>query len=86
MRHFCNETSRLFSDGFERKLTLFERLRVRLHLWMCNPCSNYASNLKILDRLLASMRKRADEQAPCLSAKDRQQIQLALKDLTRSYG
>jgi len=79
MKHFCKETSRLFSDGYERKLTLLERLRVRLHLWMCNPCSNYASNLKMLDRMLSRIRKQADTHAPCLSDNDRQRILKAVQ-------
>jgi len=84
MRHFCKETSHLSSDAYERELTTLERLRVRLHLWMCNPCSNYASNLKVLDRLLAGMRKHADEQAPCLSAKDREFILKAVQQQTQA--
>jgi len=79
MKHFCKETSRLFSDGYERELTLLERLRVRLHLWMCDPCSNYASNLRMLDHMLSHIRKQADAHAPCLSDSDRQRILKAVQ-------
>jgi len=84
MKHFCRETSRLFSDGFERELTLLERLRLRLHLWMCNPCSNYAFNLRLLDRIFHELRQHADERAPCLSSKDKQHILDAVQRQTQA--
>ena len=74
MKHFCKEISRLYSDGYERELTVFEQLRVRLHLWMCKPCSNYASNLRMLEGMFSHIRKQADVHAPCLSDDDRQRI------------
>ncbi|HCS12188.1 MAG: hypothetical protein COS82_01620 [Zetaproteobacteria bacterium CG06_land_8_20_14_3_00_59_53] len=83
MKHFCRETSRLLSDGFERKLTLAERFRLRLHMWMCNPCSNFGLNLELLHRMLAGMQRHADQHAPCLSDRDRQRILDALRQQTR---
>lgn len=74
MRHFCREISQLVSDGYERRLSPGERLRMRLHLWMCRPCSSYSANLSRLDRVFAGIRKRADERAPCLTERDRQKI------------
>jgi len=74
MKHFCREASRLMSDGYERELSLAERIRLRLHLWMCDACNNYGINLKLMRRLLGEMRTQADKRAPCLSEKDRQHI------------
>jgi len=74
MKHYCREASRLSSDAYERELSLIERIRLRLHLWMCGACRNYVFNLKILNRALAGIRRHADERAPCLSDQARQRI------------
>jgi hypothetical protein len=44
----CKNVSPLFSYAFDRKLSLIERLRVRLHLYTCGACLNYVSNLKFM--------------------------------------
>ncbi len=44
----CKTVSPLFSHALDRKLSLLERLRVRLHLYTCGACLNYVSNLKFL--------------------------------------
>jgi len=80
MKHFCGNISRLLSDGYERELTLPERMRIRMHLWMCRPCSNYGNSLGLINRLLADMRRHADEHAPCLSDRDRQKILTAVRE------
>lgn len=83
MKHFCRESSRLLSDGFERRLTLAERFRLRLHMWMCSPCRNFGLNLDLLHRIFAGMQRHADKHAPCLSAKDRQYILDAVRQSTK---
>lgn len=44
----CKETAQLISESLDRSLTLRERLGLRLHLWRCDMCSRYASQLKFL--------------------------------------
>ena len=44
----CKQVAPLFSDAYDRKLSLVERLRVRLHLYTCGACLNYVSNLKFM--------------------------------------
>jgi len=83
MNHFCREASQLMSDGYERELSPVERIRLRLHLWMCGACSNHGSNLGLLHRLFADMRKHADTHAPALSEQDRQKIRLAVHKQTQ---
>jgi len=82
MKHFCREASKLASDAHERQLGLIERLRLRLHLWMCAPCNNYVANLKILNGVIASMRRHADENAPCLSTGQKERIGRFLEEQT----
>jgi len=84
VKHFCREASRLVSDAGERDLTLAERFRLRLHLMMCNPCSNHVANLGVLERVFAAMRRQADESAPCLTEQDRQRIRQYLQERIES--
>ena len=44
----CKTVSPLFSYAMDRKLSLIERLRVRLHLYTCGACLNYISNLEFM--------------------------------------
>lgn len=44
----CKTVAPLFSYALDRKLTLLEKLRVRLHLYTCGACLNYVSNLKFM--------------------------------------
>lgn len=44
----CKTVAPLFSYSYDRKLSLIEKLRVRLHLYTCGACLNYVSNLKFM--------------------------------------
>ena len=41
----CKETSRLVSDAMDRRLPLFRRLLLRLHLRMCKYCRRFEQQL-----------------------------------------
>jgi hypothetical protein len=44
----CKETTRLLSQGEDRKLAFGERVALRLHLAICNGCRNVSSQFKFL--------------------------------------
>ncbi|MBS1797955.1 MAG: zf-HC2 domain-containing protein [Acidobacteria bacterium] len=44
----CKTVTPLFSVALDRRLSLVEKLRVRLHLYSCGACLNYVSNLKFM--------------------------------------
>jgi len=48
----CKEASRLFSQGLDRKLGLWDRLRLRLHLVICDACSAFTRQMKFLRRAI----------------------------------
>ncbi len=59
----CKEATRLLSASQDRELTLFERLRLRLHLAMCRGCANFDRQMKFLrkaSRQFAARAGRAD--------------------------
>lgn len=46
----CREVSELVSKSLDVRLTLRERLGVRLHLMMCEHCSNFRKQMLFLRR------------------------------------
>jgi len=56
----CKETARLISEGLDRKLSLWQRMNLRLHLMMCGACSAYRRQVETLNRIV---RRRFDESA-----------------------
>ncbi|MDX8403028.1 MAG: hypothetical protein R8K54_01295 [Mariprofundaceae bacterium] len=84
MKHFCREASQLASDVFERDLTFIERLRLRLHLSMCDMCKNYSSSLSLLNKVCAITHHQSEKDETCLSDEDRKRIEAALKQATHS--
>ena len=44
----CRTIARLVSDTYERRLTLGERVRMRLHLALCAVCARYEWQLAAL--------------------------------------
>lgn len=48
----CREVHRLVSEGLDRDLSLVERTRVRLHLWVCVACTRFSGQMNLLRRAM----------------------------------
>ena len=44
----CKEATRLVSQGLDRRLGFGERLRLRLHLAICDGCRNFKVQMWVL--------------------------------------
>ena len=77
----CKSVSPLFSYSYDRKLSLIEKIRVRLHLYTCGACLNYVSNLKFMHDVFAAQREDCDNEKlrVSLNAESRERIKRALK-------
>jgi hypothetical protein len=51
----CKEAARLASQGLDRRLGLAERLALRLHLLICEGCSNFRKQVAFIHRTLARL-------------------------------
>ncbi|MDH5472991.1 MAG: zf-HC2 domain-containing protein [Gammaproteobacteria bacterium] len=51
----CKQATSLMSQGQDRQLTRSERLRLRLHLFICSGCANYNKHLGIIREALQRM-------------------------------
>ena len=46
----CKETARLVSESMDRKLPLWQRIILKMHLMMCTYCARFKQQLQILRR------------------------------------
>lgn len=44
----CKEVHRLVIEGQDRKLSLLERIAVRVHLMMCGACRRFEAQMDLL--------------------------------------
>lgn len=44
----CKDVSRMVSESLDRKLSLYDRLRVKLHLLICNACQQMVKQMELL--------------------------------------
>jgi Putative zinc-finger len=51
----CKEVSQLVSQGLERRLGLVERVQLRLHLAICEGCSNFKKHMVFLRKALSRL-------------------------------
>lgn len=48
----CKEASKLISEGMDRRLSMTERIALRLHLGICDACTRFTSQVEFLRRAL----------------------------------
>ncbi|MBC7415126.1 MAG: zf-HC2 domain-containing protein [Herminiimonas sp.] len=53
----CREVHRLVSEAMDRKLTMVERVRMRLHLVVCEACNRFNRQM---DLIRSAMRRLSD--------------------------
>jgi Putative zinc-finger len=54
----CKEATHLVSRGLDRRLGLAERLALRLHLLICDGCTNFSKQVTFLRRALSRLADR----------------------------
>ncbi len=79
MKHACKRISQLTSDSFERKLSLTEKLQLKVHFAMCGLCRNYHQSLQTMESVFTSIRKQDLNQDAHLSDAAKLRIQSVLK-------
>jgi len=77
----CHEVSHQADAFLDGELSLWARLRIRLHLSMCNGCSPFMSQLRVTRSLL-----KAEARAPSRDAEQIDGILAALHTKNPSDG
>ena len=58
----CKETTRLLSQGEDRKLAFGERVALRVHLAICNGCRNVSAQFLFLRSAVKNLSRDGDAQ------------------------
>lgn len=53
----CREATQLLSQREERRLSLPERVKLGLHLGVCEACSRFAAQLRLMREALGRYRR-----------------------------
>jgi predicted anti-sigma-YlaC factor YlaD len=48
----CKQTHQLVSQGLDRRLSLAERTKVKLHLSICESCANFNGQMALLRKAM----------------------------------
>ena len=56
IRLTCKEAHKIVSEGLDRDLGTFERVRLRLHLGVCDACTNFNGQMQTLRQAMKKMR------------------------------
>jgi hypothetical protein len=51
----CREASRLVSHGLDRKLGFGERIALRVHLAICEGCTNFKSQVAFIRKAVSRL-------------------------------
>ena len=60
----CKESSRLLSQGADRKLGFGERVALRVHLAICDGCRNASVQFRFLRLAVKNLSRDGDEKEP----------------------
>ena len=52
----CKEASRLLSESHDRPLGWLERLKLRVHLALCDMCTRFAAHLRFMRQTMQRYR------------------------------
>ena len=77
----CKEIVRTVSDSFDRKLSIRERIAMKLHLWACLPCVRYLEQSKYVREAMHEYEnhRATDLQSKTLSDEARARLKDILK-------
>jgi len=64
MRLTCREATELVSQGFDRRLSLWERVKLRLHLLICDACTNFVRQSAFIRRAMRRLAGHDDVSSP----------------------
>jgi hypothetical protein len=54
----CKQATELMSQSLDRDLTLNERIRLKLHLFICTGCVNCNKQMGLIHNAMGQFRKR----------------------------
>ncbi len=84
----CKDTTAVISQSFERRLSLRERVTLKMHLWICIWCQWYFEHLQVMRQTIQAKAAETTESGaasePRLSPEARERIKRRLNPGFRS--
>jgi len=83
MRHWifsCKQITALISESMDRKLPIYRRMGIRIHLMMCYLCRRYKKQLLFLRSVLQAGGEADEKNKEPLSAEARRRISKKLEE------
>jgi hypothetical protein len=81
----CKQASHLLSQSMERKLPLWQRLSLRLHLMLCDACTQFSRQLHLLRAAIGRLGRRLEnDETLKLSDEARRRITAAMASRSAS--
>jgi len=59
MMSSCKEVTRLVSQGLDRELGFAERVKLRVHLAICDGCTNFREQVAFVREAMARLAERS---------------------------
>ena len=83
MKLSCEHAAQLLSEKNDRRLSLWTRLVLRVHVFKCKMCQIYGAQLGIVNRVCNEAGMRAEEKCPGEMSAARKQQMKDVIDRTR---
>jgi len=82
----CKHASRLVSQSMDRKLSMRERLGLRLHLLMCDACTQFSRQIALLRQAVRQWSAQVEnDEAVKLSDDARNRILRSIQQSDRNF-
>ena len=72
----CQHITELASKQFEKNLSIWQRMEMKMHLWMCKHCYLYVKHLKFIQKVAEKINQ--NKKNTGLSDEARERIQQRL--------
>ena len=70
----CKQAAMLGAKASFNALTIFEKMKLKMHVKMCVACQSYKANSELIDEAVAKILEEKQKQELSLSAKQRKKI------------
>ena len=74
----CREVVPLISESLDRRLSWWESIKLRLHLWVCNWCARYLTQIEMLSDFLGLGAEECELSSETLRLEARERIRRSL--------
>ncbi len=82
----CKRVAELVAQSQDEKLSLRDRIGIKLHIMICKGCQQYAKQLNLLNQATQTLIKRKDGSGEGLSDEAKNRIEAALKETENKSG